>query len=631
MNGTRKMQQRQRLNTWQRSNLTASTWGDDNTFTDRILMFFIRLLMIWPLKSTAIAVYGYGAWRLCRRLQGLRLSPAKHTQKDVSIPSFLARLGLHHMVRFWISLEGVFCIFYLYKLRRLQAQTAKPAQMNRYTQGHALEVCQRIFKATDDIHAGGKIVDPTSQSPCNRSALTPESSAHDLQSLLVKRNESNVEQLLRDWDALQEEGAEVPKTLPQRSSSLSLPAGSMKRSLSRAEVQLFSDAEMLALKRAEVSGWFLNRVTQRRWPAARLEEIGQGNLAEFNAWVFFHCAPDEVPAERRAEFQQISDDTSAWVAVKFPTGYNPAVQSMRLTMDTIKAEYRPLAYYVVTALAIPTVTKGVLASFGFHRYRSGTLKYWCRPSALRSSSTGDGGIELPPFVICPGIGVDAIQYVPLIMKVLEIAAGRAIFIVSLPHLTMQLKEDVPSSAEMVPCISDMLASWGYSSAHFIGHSFGSILMAWVARRAPSLVSMATFIDPVCFLLIKPDVCYNFVYRKPLTPTQLFMSYFGARELYIANSLSRNFFWSENILWPEQLSMPTLVVLSGRDCIVPAHSVRRYLTSYKQRHKMQRLKVQWFPRLGHGEINLNHAGRIALDAIAAEIVSMETALHEKHVS
>merc|ERR1711920_481510 len=99
-----------------------------------------------------------------------------------------------------------------------------------------------------------------------------------------------------------------------------------------------------------------------------------------------------------------------------------------------------------------------------------------------------------------------------------------------------------------------------------------------------MVQMATFIDPVCFLLVKPDVCYNFVYRRPQTPLHLLINYFAARELFIANSLSRNFFWFENVLWPEQLgAKPSLVVLSGCDAIVPAHSIRRYLTAYKERH------------------------------------------------
>ena len=168
---------------------------------------------------------------------------------------------------------------------------------------------------------------------------------------------------------------------------------------------------------------------------------------------------------------------------------------------------------------------------------------------------------------------------------------------------MRIKDDVPSSAEMVACLRDMLASWGKPVAHFVGHSFGSLLVAWMVLREPSMVSMATFMDPVCFLLIKPDVCFNFMYREPETPTQLLIHYFVSRELYIAHSLSRNFFWNQNLLWPEDLLCPALVVLSGQDSIVPAHSVRRYLAAFKRRRE-SKLRTLWF-------IGMVHASAISL--------------------
>jgi len=120
-------------------------------------------------------------------------------------------------------------------------------------------------------------------------------------------------------------------------------------------------------------------------------------------------------------------------------------------------------------------------------------------------------------------------------------------------------------------------------AHFIGHSFGSVVMAWVTKQSPELIRRATYLDPVVFLLCKSDVAYNFVYRVPQTATENLMQYFVARELYIAHSLGRNFVWHECILWPEDLTTypeGALVFLSGQDSIVPAHSVRRYLECVK---------------------------------------------------
>merc|ERR1740139_1022341 len=134
----------------------------------------------------------------------------------------------------------------------------------------------------------------------------------------------------------------------------------------------------------------------------------------------------------------------------------------------------------------------------------------------------------------------------------------------MPNIAMRISERAPSRAESVACISDMLDSWSVPAAHFMGHSFGSVVVAWMVKHAPKRVLAATFIDPVCFMLAKPDVAYNFMYRRPDTPVKLLFHYFVCTELYIAHSLARNFFWYQCILWPEEIeqSIPTLVVLCG---------------------------------------------------------------------
>mmetsp|Transcript_84356 Transcript_84356/g.239114 ORF Transcript_84356/g.239114 Transcript_84356/m.239114 type:complete len:144 (-) Transcript_84356:40-471(-) len=49
---------------------------------------------------------------------------------------------------------------------------------------------------------------------------------------------------------------------------------------------------------------------------------------------------------------------------------------------------------------------------------------------------------------------------------------------------------------------------------------------------------------------------------------------------------RNFFWQENILWPEDLrGLPAFVLLSGRDSLVPAHSVRQVLLAESERRRL----------------------------------------------
>ena len=50
----------------------------------------------------------------------------------------------------------------------------------------------------------------------------------------------------------------------------------------------------------------------------------------------------------------------------------------------------------------------------------------------------------------------------------------------------------------------------------------------------------------------------------------------ARDLHHATSVCRNFFWSQLNLWPDQLPPQTLVVLSGKDDLVPVEATIKML-------------------------------------------------------
>lgn len=578
-------------------------WADEGTISCNVQMAMVRLFMIWPLKAVTPVAYLYWAWRLIRTLSG---KSSKRVRPDGAMALLRAAAvwGLQELLSLMLGLEVLFFCYYCYKRAMLQ----EPALPPRMAAGKSMDVLRRVFQATLDIQASGRMLEGSRSHEMLATHLSPEASVQDFQeALLPKRNESNVEQLLREWDSL------------KRVTSQNLAPAVMLGEKERAAMEnAMDDAELLALKHAEISGWFFDRRTGCRWPAANVAEIHRGNLAEWMAWAFFHCTPDEVPAQRRHELVQLVDEGAKWAGVEFPTGYNPHVQAMRLTMDPIPSEHRPLVYYIVTALAMPIVNNYNLENLGFRRHRSGTLWYWLRRGRGRSAQ--------PPIVFCHGVGVNLLPYVHFISELLrQMPKGKDIFLVSLPHISMRIKEDVPSSAEMVACLRDMLLSWDHTSAHFVGHSFGSIVVAWMCRNAQETVAVATFLDPVCFLLIKPDVCYNFMYRQPETATQLLMHYFVARELYIAHSLSRNFFWYQNLLWPEELQVPCMVMLSGEDSIVPAHSVRRYLTGWIERQKGNSFRLLWFPNMGHGEMNFGPVGLAACKRIVAEMMSLEAQL------
>lgn len=66
-------------------------------------------------------------------------------------------------------------------------------------------------------------------------------------------------------------------------------------------------------------------------------------------------------------------------------------------------------------------------------------------------------------------------------------------------------------------------------------------------------------------------------RAPKYANEWLLWYFGSKDMGVAHTLSRTFFWSQNILWKEDLlSHHATVFLSAKDSIINAQQVRRYL-------------------------------------------------------
>lgn len=122
--------------------------------------------------------------------------------------------------------------------------------------------------------------------------------------------------------------------------------------------------------------------------------------------------------------------------------------------------------------------------------------------------------------------------------------------------------------------------------------------------APRFVA-TLFVDPIPFLLHLPDVAYNFVYRSPHSANEWLVWYFSSRDPDVSRTLSRHFFWAENVLWKEDLRDKVVAVaLSGQDQLVNAEMVRKYLTNEdeeKEYWRKGRLEVLYYPELDHAMI------------------------------
>lgn len=162
---------------------------------------------------------------------------------------------------------------------------------------------------------------------------------------------------------------------------------------------------------------------------------------------------------------------------------------------------------------------------------------------------------------------------------------------------------------MVAATLKILDSLNITQVIVVGHSFGTVNAAHLTRSPSfrSRIAGSILIDPIPFYLHLHHVAANIVYRTPrlLNANEWVFHYFAARDSDTSRALGRHVFWTETVLWKEDLQgMRTAVVLSGGDDIIEPEYVRKYLTGQDEpqaKWEDDSLEVLWFPRIGHGGV------------------------------
>lgn len=149
------------------------------------------------------------------------------------------------------------------------------------------------------------------------------------------------------------------------------------------------------------------------------------------------------------------------------------------------------------------------------------------------------------------------------------------------------------------------------------------------------------IDPVTLLLHLPDVAYNFTARKPRGANEHQLYYFACTDMMVAHALARHFFWSQNILWKDDVrGRDVTISLGGRDLIVDTETVGKYLagvdlrsedSSWKDKDWIgSGLETIWFPMCDHAQVFERAEGRRKLGNILRKYVEKHWEDEEDHV-
>ena len=253
-----------------------------------------------------------------------------------------------------------------------------------------------------------------------------------------------------------------------------------------------------------------------------------------------------------------------------------------------------------------------LSLLSTHKSSATTLSYWHRPHTSKTRL---------PVLFIHGIGIGLYPYVNFLTQLNHkneenaVDGDVGIIAIEIMPISFRITQAALDKNEMCNEILTILKKHGWEKVVLVSHSYGSVVSTHLLHNTETspLVGPVFLIDPVAFLLHLPDVAYNFTCRKPLRANEHQLYYFASMDMGVAHTLGRRFFWSENIIWKDDVKdRRTTVVLSGQDLIVDTETVGRYLVADKngavveenwkaRKWQGKGLDVLWFDDLDHAQV------------------------------
>ncbi|KAJ3987296.1 hypothetical protein F5890DRAFT_1631901 [Lentinula detonsa] len=366
-------------------------------------------------------------------------------------------------------------------------------------------------------------------------------------------------------------------------------------------VQLEHDDHRAIDFRNTLRTWF----GRQPWSTVRLHEVRQ--------WIYWsifnkHLPElEELPQTHRAVLDDTLDLLQKRLGKRIPEGSDVSCRPILLNLDKATILWRPFTLYAFTAVTNLCLDHYYQRSQGFSRGNHNGLEYLVRiPKNWKPSR------DPRPVVFLHGLGLGLLQYHTFLSHLFQEFADRPLLIILQPHISQNIFHDRYLSPmprkQTTKTLSSLLASFGWTSLDpstnssedeghhpnakdrgqngvtILSHSNGSYCHAWMLKDYPHMVTRSCFVDPVTFCGWEGDVCRTFFYKTCYTGTELLMRYFVGTELGVVNLLQRNFDWSSNSLWYEEIPnarnrSKTLFLLGDKDSIITPSRVKLYLRSH----------------------------------------------------
>uniref|UniRef100_A0A6U4GNQ7 AB hydrolase-1 domain-containing protein n=2 Tax=Phaeomonas parva TaxID=124430 RepID=A0A6U4GNQ7_9STRA len=366
-----------------------------------------------------------------------------------------------------------------------------------------------------------------------------------------------------------------------------------------------------------LSDWFIR---------APYEKLTVGSARSFFSWALYAHREEDLSKAESAELDELTVEAVAFAKAQGkPLKEGPkteGIDHVDFTLRPLESVHRPLLWYAIVALKAK-LSGAILLVNGFRRFEYDGLVYWHRDAAdagrpaLDLEHPGHGRL---PLVVFHGISSGIFLYLPMLLRY---CGGRTAMIFEQPHISMALDLAPPSRDAVVAAVEGICRRHRVRRAAFLGHSFGSVPLAWMVDSGSSLVAQLLLLDPVSVMLAVPIVTLNFLYRRPRGLIQWLIYLAAASELGISYTLRRHFWWYQNALWLDKVpkGVPVVFGLAGADEVSPTAFIAKHALNVATReNRGDAFKVLYWEGHSHGQllITKSHQDQVLEAAFAQEV-------------
>lgn len=358
---------------------------------------------------------------------------------------------------------------------------------------------------------------------------------------------------------------------------------------------IWESQDTLESKRKFLTSWFYD---------TPFERLRREDVISFLAWIHFGIQEEQLTPDQKLEVEskdlpRLEYEVNDGKTLPLRSSEEEKLTCVRFNLEPLRFRHKPLIFYIVTHGTRFYVTKA-LKELGFSynppQDPEKSLGYFFRPG---NPPTSKDTSEQTPLVFVHGVG--GISYYFNLIKEIGNKSEAPIILLDLPFISLQVSDHIPSIVDQVKSVCNILNEniGEHKKATFVGHSFGSLILSWMVQSHPDRVANCVFLDPICFQLHLRNILFNFHFQRVDESIQKgkrwenpfsagsFINMAGT-EMHTNNAMLRHFWWATNALWPADLeakSIPTSVMVSEHDEIVPSAEIQQLFSNYKGKQEL----------------------------------------------